>query len=350
MAHQLVESAELSFFCDSISVMLAAGIQTDEAVHMLVEDMGDTPFRRVCHEVYRGLIQGQTLAAAMLATQAFPAYAVEMIAVGERSGKLENVLRSLGVYYNEEARMFTKVKSAIGYPAALFCIMTIILAFTIVVILPVFVDVYESLAGTLTAGSFTAVSVALGIGWVALAVTLVATVLALAAAILSRSAGGRARIMRLCEKLPVTRGAMYELALSRFISALAAYTASGMNTDDAMRETLQTIDHPRLLALATEAYDLMVDLDDPRSLAQALSETAMVEQVYIRMLTIGTRSGSLDSVLMRLSDMFFNDALANIDGAVDSIEPALAAFLTVAVGATLISVMLPLIGIMGSIG
>jgi type IV pilus assembly protein PilC len=32
------------------------------------------------------------------------------------------------------------------------------------------------------------------------------------------------------------------------------------------------------------------------------------------------------------------------------VEPALAAFLTVAVGATLVSVMLPLIGIMGSIG
>ena len=34
----------------------------------------------------------------------------------------------------------------------------------------------------------------------------------------------------------------------------------------------------------------------------------------------------------------------------DGVEPALAAFLTVAVGATLVSVMLPLIGIMGSIG
>ena len=39
-----------------------------------------------------------------------------------------------------------------------------------------------------------------------------------------------------------------------------------------------------------------------------------------------------------------------MDQAVDSIEPALSAFLTVAVGITLVSAMLPLVGILGAIG
>ena len=41
---------------------------------------------------------------------------------------------------------------------------------------------------------------------------------------------------------------------------------------------------------------------------------------------------------------------ARLARALDKVEPVLAAFLTIAVGATLIAVMLPLIGIMGSIG
>ena len=85
-------------------------------------------------------------------------------------------------------------------------------------------------------------------------------------------------------------------------------------------------------------------------LAQAISEAEVFEQIHARMLTIGTRSGSLDAALDRLSANFFDDAILQIDSAIDNIEPALAAFLTVAVGATLISVMMPLIGIMGSIG
>lgn len=350
MARKLVDSSALSFFCDSLSVMLSAGIQTDEAVHMLAEDMDNTPFKATCQDIYKGLIRGDSLAASMDAVGAFPKYTVEMIAVGERSGKLENVLHNLGSYYNEESRMFSKIKSSIGYPAALFCIMSIILAFTIGLILPVFVNVYESLVGSLSSSSFGFVSFAIGIGWFALVVTLVATVFALIGVAMTRSANGRQNIMRFCEKLPLTKDAMYELALSRLISALAAYTASGMNSDDAMRESLQTIESEKLRAKAERAYELMIDLNDPRSLAQALAETGLIEPIYIRMLTIGSRTGSLESVLGRLSDMFFSDALSNIDRSVDTIEPVLAGFLTVAVGATLIAVMLPLIGIMGSIG
>lgn len=350
MARKLVDSSALSFFCDSLSVMLAAGIQTDEAVHMLIEDMDNTPFRATCQKVYRRLNQGDSLATSLELTEEFPQYVVDMIDVGERAGKLESVLRSLGVYYNEESRMFDKVKSSIGYPAALFCIMSVILAFTIGLILPVFVNVYESISGNLVSSSYGFVSVAIGIGWFVLALTLLATIIALIGVAMTRSANGRQSLMRMCEKFPLTKDAMYELALSRLLAALAAYTASGMNSDDAMRESINVIDNELLHKNATQAYEYMVDLNHPRSLAQALDETGIVESIYVRMLTIGSRTGSLESVLGRLSDMFFTDALSNIDRAVDVIEPSLAGFLTIAVGATLISVMLPLIGIMGSIG
>lgn len=349
MAQKLIDSDSLSFFCDSISVMLSAGIQTDEAVHMLTEDMGDSPFKKTCQQVYKNLIQGNGLAFSMSETNAFPSYVIDMVSVGERSGKLENVLRSLGAYYSEESRMFAKIKSSIGYPAALFCIMSVILAFTVGIILPVFVDVYESLSGSLSTGSFSFVSLAIVIGWIALAITLIVTIIALIGVAMIRTSNGQAQIMRMCEKLPFMKDAMYELALSRFIAALAAYTAAGMNTDDAMRESINIVENARLCHQAQKAYDLMTDLEQPHSLAQALAETGLVEPIYVRMLTIGSRTGSLESVLERLSDMFFTDAMTNIDHTVDMIEPLFAGFLTIAVGATLIAVMLPLIGIMGSI-
>lgn len=68
--------------------------------------------------------------------------------------RLENVLWSLARYYDEEDRLYAKIKNAIAYPAALLCVMSAILLFTVIVILPVFVDVYHGLTGNLTAGSF----------------------------------------------------------------------------------------------------------------------------------------------------------------------------------------------------
>ncbi len=350
MAKTLLESGALSAFCESVALMQSAGIQTDEAVHMLSENMADTPFKRACDVMYTRLSNGDSLSCAMRATDAFPQYALDMVTIGEESGRLEHVLRSLSVYYDEEDRLFTKIRSSIGYPAALLCIMSVILAFTVAVILPVFVQVYDSLSGGLTSGSFAAVDASLVIGWIALAVVLVCTVLALAGVFASKSEGGREAVMALFEKLPFTKQAMYQLALSRFTSALSTYTASGVNTDDAMHEALATIDHPQLREKVQAAYESMIDPAHPLSLAQAISKYEIFEPVYARMLTIGMRSGSLEEVLDRLSSTFFDDAVDQLDRVVDATEPALAAFLTVAVGATLISVMLPLIGIMGSIG
>ena len=344
MAEKQLESSAVSAFCTSVATMLAAGVQTDEAVHMLSENREQSPFKRVCDTVYAKLAEGMDLAESMEATGAFPAYAVEMVRVGERSGRTERVLRSLGRYYESERRSFAKLQSSVGYPAALLCIMSIILLFTVIVILPIF-----DMSGSLTSGSFSMVGASMIIGYVALAIVLVATVCAVIISVLTHSESGRARVTSLMRKFPATSQAMYQLALSRFTNALAAFVASGVQEEQALRQAMATVDHPELAAKLDKTLASMIDLDNPRSLGQAIVENEVFEPAYGRMLLMGTRSGSSDEVLAHLSDIFFEDANAQIDSAVDSVEPSLAAFLTVAVGATLIAVMLPLIGIMGSI-
>ena len=345
MAEKLLESSAVSAFCSSTATMLAAGVQTDEAVHMLSENREQSHFKRVCDQVYAKLAEGLDLADSMEATGAFPTYAVEMVRVGEASGRTERVLRSLGRYYESERRSFAKLQNSVGYPAALLCIMSIILLFTVIVILPIFTSTYDDMSGSLTAGSFSMVGISVGIGYVALAIVLIATVVSA----LSRSESGRARVTKLMQRFPATNQAMYQLALSRFTNALAAFAASGVQEEQALRKAMATVDHPELARKLESTLNSMIDLDNPRSLGQAIVENEVFEPAYGRMLLMGTRSGSTDEVLSHLSDIFFEDANAQIDSVVDSVEPTLAAFLTIAVGATLIAVMLPLIGIMGSI-
>lgn len=350
MAEKLLESSAISAFCSSVSTMLAAGVQTDEAVHMLSENREQSHFKNACEQVYSKLIEGSGLAAAMESTGAFPTYAIEMVRVGESAGRTERVLRSLGRYYDSEGRTFAKLQNSVGYPAALLCIMSVILAFTVAVILPIFTSAYDNMSGSLTAGSFNMVGASIAIGWVALVIVLLATIAALAIAIMARSEGGRMRVVKLFEKVPTTRRAMYQLALSRFTSALSAFVASGVQEDEALKRAMATVDHAELAGKLKAAYASMTDVENPRSLGQAIVEQDIYEPVYGRMLLVGSHSGSTDEVLNHLSNVFFEDATVKLDGAIDTVEPTLAAFLTVAVGATLIAVMLPLIGIMSSIG
>ena len=347
---KLLESGATSAFCGSVATMVSAGVQVEEAVHLLTENREDSYFKDVCDKTCAELLAGSGLADAMDATGAFPAYAVNMVRVGEASGRTDRVLRSLSSYYGAESRVFAKLQSAVGYPAAMLSVMAVVLAFTVIYILPVFQDVYADIAGSLTSGSYSSVSVSLAIGWVALVIVLAAAVAVLVLAARVRSEAGRLKVIKLFEKLPATHDALYQLALSRFTSALAAYVASGVLDERAMEQAAETVDHAELAEKIEAARASMADTDNPCSLAQAISENQIFEPVYSRMLLVGTRAGSTDDVLGSLSDVFFDDAAAQIDAALDIVEPLLAVFLTVAVSATLIAVMLPLVGIMGSIG
>ena len=72
MAQNNMESGAVSVFCESIAVMLAAGIQTEDALGLLSENTNDAAFQNTCDGVYRGLIEQKPLADAMAATGAFP--------------------------------------------------------------------------------------------------------------------------------------------------------------------------------------------------------------------------------------------------------------------------------------
>ena len=348
MAAKLLDSGALSALCGSVATMLSAGLQIDEAVHLLAENREESRFKTACVGMYRGLIAGESLSQAMEATGAFPGHVIDMVQTGEQSGRLESVLRTLEVYYGEEDRTFQKIRSSVAYPAALLCIMAIILAAT--VILPVFANVYESTSGSLTAASSSMALASIVIGWVAFVITVACAIVAIFLFAASRTQSGRERVLAIFERIPSTRQAMYELALSRFTSALATYIAAGITTETAMRQALETVRHGRLRARLEYALEAMEDLENPRSLPQAFTEADILDPLYAHMLTAGAHAGSVDDVLADLSVMLFDDSTAQLDRALDRIEPLLAALLTIAVGGTLISVMLPLIGIMGSIG
>ena len=161
---------------------------------------------------------------------------------------------------------------------------------------------------------------------------------------------GQARVTKLLERIPLTRNAMYQLALSRFTASLAAYVSSGITNEEAMLRASATVDYPLLKGRLERAHEAMVSLDNPRSLSQAIGEAEVFEPLYARLLNVGIRSGSSDEALSQFSEAFFDDAVAQIDHALDLVEPLFAAFLTGPVGIMLIAVMLPLVGIMRAIG
>jgi len=76
----------------------------------------------------------------------------------------------------------------------------------------------------------------------------------------------------------------------------------------------------------------------------------MFSGIYTRMVSIGYKTGSMDDVMKQISVQYDEEIDARMTDLVAKLEPTLVAILSIVVGLILLSVMLPLMGIMSNIG
>ena len=80
------------------------------------------------------------------------------------------------------------------------------------------------------------------------------------------------------------------------------------------------------------------------------ANTGLFSGFYVQMIKVGTRSGHLDSVMDEISQDYEEMADTAIDDMIARFEPTIVAVLAVSVGLVLLSVMLPLVGVLSAIG
>ena len=337
----------VSAFCESMAMMVQSGIQTDEAVALLQSGGKHTGgvLEQGLQVMKEQVEQGSGLAAAMKASDIFPAYCLQMIEAGEASGRLEDTLFRLARYYADQKTISEKLKNAVTYPTAMLVLIIAVLAVMLVMVLPAFTEVYNNLTGSLAASSYSYVRWAYVFCYIALAVMIVIA-LALAAGLMLWNRGQREKVEALLEKIPLCRQILETMAKFRFTSALATFLASGEMQDEAVLNSIPMTDYA---PLEEKLKSCARRMEEGHSIAQAAYDEALFEPVYGRMLLAGERSGSLEHVLGRLTELLEGSCGALVDRLVGIVDPLLSGVLMVTVGLSLLSAMLPLIGMMNAV-
>ncbi len=347
MSKKTLDALGVSAFCESMAMMVQSGIQTDEAVSLLQSESREGGIlKQALSEMKTLTEQGSSLSEAMKKTGIFPDFAVEMTAVGESSGRLDNVLFQMAHYYAEQKTVSEKLRGAVTYPVAMLLLIIVVLATMIAIVLPAFHSVYDRLTGSLAASSYAYIRWATVFCAVALAVMALLAI-ALLAGLLLWKLGKRDAVLSVLEKFPRCRAILKTNALFRFTSALGTYLASGELQDDAVRLSIPMAEDKNLEQKLKSMYERM---EEGHSIAQAAYDVELFEPVYGRMLLAGERSGGLEHVLERLTQLLKESSASQVDHLVEIISPALSGILMVTIGLTLISVMMPLVGMMNAIG
>lgn len=88
---------------------------------------------------------------------------------------------------------------------------------------------------------------------------------------------------------------------------------------------------------------------EDHDLATSLIQTNIVSGMYARLLKIGNKTGHTDQIMKEIADRYDQETNEGITRFISIIEPTLVAVLSILVGIILLSVMLPLIGIMATL-
>ena len=91
-------------------------------------------------------------------------------------------------------------------------------------------------------------------------------------------------------------------------------------------------------------------MQEGKSFSQAAYSQSLYDSISNRLLIPAERSGNLDAVLKNVTDGLKEKNAEQISRIANTIEPVLTGLLLISVGLMLIALMIPLIGIMNSIG
>jgi type IV pilus assembly protein PilC len=277
----------------------------------------------------------------------FSNFYVNMVKVGEETGKLNQTFLHLAEYLDRQYALTSKTRNALIYPAF------VIFTFFVVMILMFTVVIPKLSSIILDSGQavpfFTKIVIAVSNLFVNYGFFLLIFLVLLGIWVWRMSATPKGKIYLDNLKLSVPAvGNLYrKLFLSRITDNLNTMLSSGV-------PIVRAIDITGEVVGSLVYKDLLANVADSVKSGLALSVAFQkhgehIPGIMIQMVQVGEETGSLGSILKTLTDFYKREVDDAVDTLVGLIEPVMIVVLGLGVGILLVSVLVPIYNMAGSI-
>lgn len=349
MRTKKLDYAQVDFICEQLSMIIGSGISISDGLELLCQDIDEGALKSACLEIADAAGRGKPLSQAVRSTGRFPDYAADMIAVGEMSGKLDEVLRGLSEYYSEREEIRRALRSAVLHPMVLLLMMTVVMIVLVVMVIPMFADIFSQFDSSVSGTVQHTVELAYNAGMIIMIVLIALVVISGVIALLSKFTKTGNWVRRAASALPMTHGIAEKLSMCDMTKAVSITVCAGISPEDMMmRANIRSFIRDRRLA---ERYDdCEKRVINGESFPDAVINSRLLPPLYARSLKLAYASGSFESVWKRVSSSYSESAQRSLVNLTAVIEPALIIILGLLIGAILLMLMVPLMNIMSVLG
>ncbi|MBD8496568.1 type II secretion system F family protein [Pseudomonas syringae] len=134
----LIFKSSVARYARTLATTFAAGVPLVEALDSVAGATGNVVFKNAVHKVKQDVATGMQLNFAMRSTGVFPTLAIQMTAIGEESGALDNMLDKVATYYEDEVDNMVSTLTTLMEPMIMAVLGVIVGGLVIAMYLPIF--------------------------------------------------------------------------------------------------------------------------------------------------------------------------------------------------------------------
>ena len=342
-----LNTKELVMISRQLSSLLSAGITIVRSLDMLYQQMETKRSKKCVGEVYESIQQGKTLSEAFRdQREILPSIMISMIAAGEESGRLDEIMSRLADHFLKESRLKNKISAAMVYPKILFFLTIAITVGLMTFLVPGIADTVADLGGELP--KLTKIVMAISDSMVKfwyLYILVIGTAV-YGFTTWKNSEKGSMTWAKWMLTIPIVGKATKMTASARFCRTVSTLLKSGISVLTSIEITAASLDNKILEKKLNEAR---LEIRKGTSLSKSIKGITEFPPMIYAMTAIGEESGTLDSILEKAADYFEDEADAATTKMTTALEPIMLILMAIMVGLTVGAIAMPIFTMAGNI-
>lgn len=346
-SHRKVRLIDLAAFTRQLASMLDAGLTITHGLQTLSGQTASKLLQSVITDLIKQIDSGESFSGALQKhPEVFSRLYINMVDAGERGGILPDILNRLANHAERTQKIQSKVRSAMMYPAVVTIVAIAVTCFLMIQVVPTFSSIFKEQGTTLPAFTLFVISISDFLKGNILWIVPVLFSAFVGFTSFIRTPHGRFWWDGWKLKLPIVGPIFHKLALTRFAYTTACLLHSGVPILEVLNVVSATVGNTQMEKALKEAATRIENGD---TLSGALSSYPIFTAMILRMITAGEQSGSVDTMLEKISSYMDDELEHTLSGLTSLIEPFLIIFLGVLIGGIVLAMFLPVFDLVNHI-
>lgn len=337
---QRVTVNDMVMYTTQLASMIGAGLTLPAGLKILAAQLENKKLKTATIAIFEDIKEGASFSSALEKHRdIFSDLFINMVAAGEVSGNLEEVLKRLAKFLENEAELKAKVTTALFYPVILLVLGIGVIVLIITTVLPAFVKIFLDAKVPLPLPTQVIYNTNLFLRryWHALIGSIIAIFFLLRW--YNKTPGGKVTIDTAKFKLPAMGGIIQQITIARFARTLAALLASGISMLEALETTERTIENSVIQQVIRSVYQ---SVSKGESLSRPLRDSKVFPPMPVQMIAVGEETGNLDHMLNKVADYYEMSTDYALKKATSLIEPLFLVVIGGMVAFIFASILLPI--------